>query len=306
MEKIYDMLVIGGGPAGYTAALYATRAGLRTLVLEKLAAGGQMNQTTQIDNYPGFGQGIDGFQLGENMRSGAQRFGAETVFTEVQATDLTGEIKRVETSEGTFLGRTVVIATGAHHRHLGVDREEELIGRGVGYCAACDGMFYRGKTVAVVGGGNSAVADALVLGRICEKVILIHRRDSLRATKIYHDQLQKTENIEIRWNSAVDALLGEDKVSGLALRDVQTGQLSQIQVDGVFISIGRSPETGLFQGQVELDSSGYLVADESTRTNLAGVFAAGDVRTKALRQIVTATADGAVAAHFAEKYLTKE
>ncbi len=305
MERIYDVIIIGGGPGGYTAALYATRAGLQTLVLEKLSAGGQMTQTTQIDNYPGFDDGIDGYTLGEKMQAQAERFGAQTELAEVYAADLTGEVKRVETSEGTFLGKTVVIATGATHKHLGLDKEERFVGKGVVYCAACDGMFYRGKTVAVIGGGNSAVADALALSRICEKVILIHRRDTLRATKVYHDQLQNTPNVAFRWNSSVNRLLGEDRLSSLELRDTVTGELSELPVDGVFISIGRTPVTDLFQGQVALDSSGYVLADESTRTNLPGVFAVGDVRTKALRQVITAAADGAVAAHYAQEYLAR-
>lgn len=305
MEHIYDMLVVGGGPGGYTAALYAARAGLDTVVLEKMSAGGQMTQTTQIDNYPGFDEGIDGFLLGEKMQAGAERFGARTELAEVSSAELSGGVKRLETSEGTFLGRTVVIASGAEHRRLGIDREEQLTGKGVAYCAACDGMFYRGKTVAVVGGGNSAAADAMLLSRICEKVILIHRRDSLRATKIYHDPLMKAENIEFRWNSTVHRLLGGERLSGLELRDVETGELSELRADGVFISVGRSPETGLFRGQLELDGGGYIAADESTRTSLPGVFAVGDVRTKALRQVITAAADGAVAAHYAEQYLAE-
>ncbi len=303
MEHIYDMIVIGGGPGGYTAALYATRSGLDTLVLEKMAAGGQMTQTAQIDNYPGFDAGIDGYELGMKMQQQAQRFGAQSKLTEVLSVDLEPDIKRIETAEGIFLARTVVIATGAWHKHLGVEREEQLVGRGVAYCAACDGMFYRGKTVAVVGGGNSAVADALLLSRICEKVILIHRRDTLRAAKIYHDQLKNTPNIELRWNSAVNRLLGESRITGLELRDVHSGEASEIHVDGVFISIGQAPATQIFRHQVTLDGSGYVVADETTKTNLPGVFAVGDVRTKALRQVITAAADGAVAAHFAEEYL---
>ena len=305
MEHIYDMVVIGGGPGGYTAALYATRAGLDTLVLEKLSAGGQMAQTTQIDNYPGFENGIDGYELGEKMQAGAERFGAKTELAEVSAVYLTESPKRIETSEGTFLARTVVLATGAGHRPLGADREAELTGRGVAYCAACDGMAFRGKTVAIVGGGNSAAADALILSRICQKVILIHRRDTLRATKIYHDPLMQAGNIEFRWNSVVDGLLGEKRLSGVRLRDVNTGETDDLAVDGLFISIGRSPETALVAGQVELDRGGYIVADESTRTSLPGVFAVGDVRTKAVRQVITAAADGAVAAHYAEQYLTE-
>lgn len=305
MEHIYDMIVIGGGPGGYTAALYTTRAGLDTLVLEKLSAGGQMAQTTRIDNYPGFDEGIDGFELGEKMQAGAERFGAKTELAEVRAVHLSGQPKRVETSEGTFCARTVVIATGAGHRPLGIAREAQLTGRGVAYCAACDGMFFRGKTVAVVGGGNSAAADALLLSRICKKVILIHRRDSLRATKIYHDPLMQAENIEFRWNSTVEQLLGDSSLSGVRLQDTKTGEITDLAIDGLFVSIGRSPETALFAGQVEMDSGGYIVADESTRTDVPGVFAVGDVRTKAVRQVITAAADGAVAAHYAEQYLAE-
>ena len=303
MEHIHDMIIIGGGPGGYTAALYAARAGLDVLVLEKLSAGGQMALTMQIDNYPGFEEGIDGFTLGEKMQQGAERFGARTELAEVHKADLAGPVKTVETSEGAFRARTVVIATGAEARRLGLGGEQELVGRGVNYCAACDGMAYKGKTVAVIGGGNSAAADAMLLSRIAEKVILVHRRDTLRATKIYHEPLAQAGNVEFRWNSAVDALLREDRLTGLRLRDVNTGERQDLLCDGVFISVGRSPATELVQDQLDLDQSGYIIADETTRTNLPGVFAVGDVRTKALRQVVTAVADGAMAAHFAEEHL---
>lgn len=306
VDKIYDTVIIGGGPAGYTAALYATRAGLSTLVLEKFSAGGQMTQTAQIDNYPGFDEGIDGFSLGFKMQQGAERFGAETVQTEVLAVDLTTDPKVIKTDAGDFLAKTVVIATGADHKHLGLQDEEALIGRGVGYCAACDGMFYKGKTVAVVGGGNSAAADALLLSKICGKVYLIHRRDSLRATKVYHDPLMKAENVEFKWNSAVKELLHNGKINGVRLQHVQSGETEDVSVDGLFISIGRTPATELFKDTLALDASGYIMADETTRTNVPGVFAVGDVRTKALRQIVTAVADGAVAVHFAEEYLAEQ
>jgi len=306
MDKVYDLLIVGGGPGGYTAALYAARAGLKTLVLEKLSAGGQMALTSQIDNYPGFPEGVDGFQLGEDMRRGAQRFGAETELAEVYSLDLDSPIKTAETSEGTFRGKALVIATGAAPRKLGVPREDTLVGRGVNYCAHCDGMFYRNRTVAVVGGGNSAVADALLLSRICKKVILIHRRDTLRATKVYHEPLMKAENVEFRWNSQVTRLLREEKLTGLRLRDVLSGVESDLACDGVFVSIGREPSSGLVKGQLELDPAGYVVADASTRTNLPGVFAVGDVRTKELRQIVTAVADGATAVHYAEEYLSEQ
>ena len=303
--QIYDMIIIGGGPGGYTAALYAARAGLATLVLEKLSAGGQMALSNQIDNYPGFEEGIDGFTLGEKMQLGAERFGAKTELAEVLSLDLSGSIKRIETSEGTFLGKTVVIATGANPRKLNLPGEEALIGRGVHYCAACDGMFYKGKTVVIVGGGNTAAADAMQLSRLCKKVILVHRRDTLRATKIYHEPLMKAENVEFRWNSTVSELLCDGALSGVKLKNVNTGEETAISCDGVFVSIGRAPASELVKGQLTLDEAGYIIAGESTETNVPGVFAVGDVRTKALRQVVTAVADGAVAAHHAEVYLAE-
>lgn len=301
--NIYDMIIIGGGPGGYTAALYGARAGLNVLVLEKLSAGGQMALTAQIDNYPGFEEGIDGFFLGEKMQAGAERFGAQTKLAEVFSVDLSGNVKTVRTSEGDFQSKTVVLATGANPRSLGVANESELIGRGVNYCAACDGMFYRGKTVVVVGGGNTAAADAMLLSRIAKKVILVHRRDTLRATKIYHEPLMNAENVEFCWNSTVSELLFDKKITGIIIKDVNTGEESQIDCDGIFISVGRKPATELVKDQLNLDASGYVIADESTKTNLPGVFAVGDVRTKALRQVVTAVADGAMAVHHAEEYL---
>jgi thioredoxin reductase (NADPH) len=304
-EKIFDTVILGGGPAGYTAALYSARAGLSTLVLEKFSAGGQMTETQIIENYPGFSEGIDGFSLGEKMKNGAERFGAVTEQTEVLSVALGESPKRITTDKGDFFARTVIIATGAGHKHLGIEHESELIGRGVGYCAACDGMMFRGKTVAVVGGGNSAAADAMILSRLCKKVYLIHRRDTLRATKIYHDPLMKAENIEFLWNSRVAELLFERKLSGVRVENLKSRELSEIALDGLFISIGRTPESKMFEGQIALDESGYIVADESTRTSVDGVFAIGDVRTKTVRQIVTAAADGAIAAHYAEEYLAK-
>lgn len=304
MAHVYDMVIIGGGPAGYSAALYAARAGLDVVVLERLCAGGQMGLTHQIDNYPGFSEGIDGFTLGMQMQEGAERFGAKTEYAEVRLLDLLADPKRIETSEGTFYGKTVVYAAGAGPRKLGLPEEEKMSGRGVHYCAACDGMFYKGKTVAVVGGGNSAVADALILSRIAEKVILVHRRDQLRAEKVHHKALEEAENLEFRWNSTVSQILHGDKVSGILLKDVHSGEETALSCDCIFVSIGRSPNTALLQGQVALDAHGYVVAGESCRTNIPGVFAVGDVRTKALRQIVTAAADGAVAVHYAVEYLS--
>lgn len=303
-EKIFDTIIIGGGPAGYTAALYCVRAGLSTLVLEKFSAGGQMTQTTLIENYPGFDEGIDGFSLGFKMQQGAERFGAETMQTEVLSVDLNANPKKIVTDSGELFAKTVIIATGADHKHLGIDKEETLIGRGVGYCAACDGMLFRGKTVAVVGGGNSAAADALLLSKICQKVYVIVRRDMMRATKIYHEPLMKAENVEFKWNSEVRELLHGMKINGIRIEN-KAGESEEIAIDGLFISIGRKPNTEIFKGQLELDRSGYIIADESTKTNIPGVFAVGDVRTKVMRQIITAAADGAVASHFVEEFIAE-
>lgn len=302
-SKIYDIIIIGGGPGGYTAALYAARAGLEAVVLEKLSAGGQMALTTQIDNYPGFEDGVDGFELAEKMQQQAERFGAVTEYAEVNAVNLNVNPKVISTSEGDFYGKAVIIATGASPRELGLKEEQSLVGRGVAYCAACDGMFYKDKTVVVVGGGNSAAADALLLSRVAKKVIIVHRRDTLRATKIYHEPLMNAENVEFVWNSTVEEILYDTKVKGVVVKNVNNGTTNEISCDGVFVSIGRKPATKLFEGALHLDNGGYIVADETTKTNIEGVYAVGDVRTKLLRQVVTAVSDGAMAAFMAEEYL---
>ena len=273
----YDMIVVGGGPGGYTAALYGARAGLSVLVLEMLSPGGQMATTENVDNYPGFPEGADGFELGEKMQQGAHRFGAVTKFEEVKALHLEETPKRVETAKGVYTARTVVLSTGANPRRLAVPGEEALAGRGVAYCATCDGMYYRGKEVAVLGGGNSAAEEALYLSKICPKVYLVHRRDTLRAEKSSVQALQRAGNIEFVW-----------------------------PCEGAFVAIGRVPNTALVAGKVQLDAQGYVAADETTRTSVPGVFAVGDVRTKAVRQIVTAAADGAVAAHFAQEFIEQQ
>ena len=301
---ILDVAIIGGGPAGYTAALYAARAGLSVTLIEKFSAGGQMTETMQIDNYPGFDEGVDGFTLGAKMQAGAERFGAKTQNSEVLSVDLLSSPKKLTLDTGEeLLARSVIIATGAVHKHLGVADEETLIGRGVGYCAACDGMLYRGKTVAVVGGGNSAAADALLLSKICKKVYLIHRRDTLRAERIYHEPLMSAENVEFVWSSEVESLIYEARLGGVNVKNRESGELRTLEVDGLFISIGRSPATALFEGQLALDGAGYIIADETTKTSIDGVFAVGDVRTKVLRQIITAAADGAVASHYVEEFI---
>ena len=306
MNHIYDILIVGGGPAGYTSALYAARAGLDAVVLEKLAPGGQMALSHQIDNYPGFVEGIDGFSLAQQMQQGAERFGAQTVMTEVHSLDLTGDIKTAHASDGDYLGRTVILATGANPRPLGVPQERELVGRGVSYCAACDGMFFRNRTVVVVGGGNSAAADAKLLSRVAKQVIIIHRRDTMRAEQIDQQALKEADNVQFLWNSVVTELLHEDRITGVRVRNVESGQETVVPCDGVFVSIGRKPATELLGGQITLDRNGYIDAGESLETNVPGVYAVGDVRRKDLRQVVTAVSDGAAAVHQIEAYLTKE
>ncbi len=303
MEHIYDLVIIGGGPAGYTAALYAARAGLDSVLIEKLSAGGQMALTGEIDNYPGFEEGVDGLTLGFKMQQGAERFGAKTEYAEVESVDFSEKIKKIETTAGAFFAKTVIVSTGANPRELGLENEAELVGKGVHYCAHCDGRFYKNKTVIVVGGGNSAAADALYLSRLSEKVFVVHRRDELRATKIYHEPLLKAENVEFIWNSSVSEILEDGRVNGAKIKNLKTGEITEVSCDGVFISIGRKPATEFLNGALDLDKGGYIIADESTKTNVDGVYAVGDVRSKVLRQIVTAVADGAVAVHYAEEYL---
>ena len=303
MEHIFDTIIIGGGPAGYTAALYAARAGLDAVLIEKLSAGGQMALTGDIDNYPGFDEGIDGFTLGMKMQQGAERFGAKTEYGEVLRVDFSKPVKEIITDSKTLFAKSVIIASGANPRELGIENEAELVGRGVHYCAHCDGKFYKDKTVAVIGGGNSAAADALYLSRLAKKVYLIHRRDKLRAENIYKKPLLEAENIEFLWNTTAENFITDNRVTGLEIKNILSGEISEISCDGVFISIGRKPATEFLKDAVELDENGYIIADETTKTNIDGVFAAGDVRTKTFRQIVTAVADGATAVHKTEEYL---
>ena len=302
-KNFYDVIVIGGGPGGYGAALYTSRANLTTLVVEKFAPGGQMGTTEIVENYPGFTEGINGFELGMQMKQGAERFGVETKIAEVQSVDLEKQPKVIVTSDGTYEAKTVILAMGAYPRELGLPNERELRGRGVSYCATCDGMFYRGKTVVIVGGGNTAVADALFLSKICKKVYLVHRRDELRASKTYMDSLNEAENLEFIWNSEVVEVLADDLVTGVKVKNKENCEVSEIDCDGVFVAIGNVPNTELVKGQIALDEGGYVLADETTRTNIPGVYAVGDLRKKPLRQIVTAVADGAVASKYIEEYI---
>lgn len=300
---MYDIIIIGSGPAGLSAAIYAQRACLDTIVIEKNGiSGGQVLNTWEVDNYPGF-PGVTGFELSRQFREHANKLGARVVQDEVVQVELSGNVKKVVCEEETYEARCVILASGAHHRTLEVPGEEELRGAGVSYCATCDGAFFRGRTVAVVGGGDAALEDAIFLARMCEKVYIVHRRDKLRGTKRLQERLQALENIEFVWNSETVAIEGNAQVEALRLRQTKTGEERRLDVDGVFIAVGIAPESELYAGQLELDEQGYIRADESGQTSVPGVFAAGDVRTKALRQILTAASDGANCVASAERYL---
>lgn len=300
----YDIAVIGGGPAGYTAALYAGRGGYRAAVFEKGSPGGQMGITSEVENYPGF-ERVDGFTLAAKMMEQAEGFGAAHIFSEVTDVVLEGEKKRITTADGkTYTCGAVIVAVGAKPRLLGIPGEGEYTGHGVSYCATCDGMFYRKKTVVVVGGGDTAFEDALYLSNLCEQVILVHRREAFRASAVSVKRAKEKENIAFELNAVPEEILGDgQRVTGVRIRNTISGETKEIPCAGVFAAVGRTPETGLFQGKLERDQNGYIPADETCRTSVAGVFAAGDVRTKPLRQIVTACADGAVAVQSAEEWL---
>ena len=303
---VYDIIIVGSGPAGLAAAIYAKRACLNTLVLEKnFMSGGQVLNTYDVDNYPGL-PGIGGFDLGMKLREHADGLGAEFVTVEVQKVRKEEDIYIVETDQGEFETKTVIIATGAHHRKLNIPGEDTLAGRGVSYCATCDGAFFRNKVTAVVGGGDVAVEDAIFLARICEKVYVIHRRDELRAAKSLQEKLFSLPNVEMVWNSVVHRIEGENSVSSIITEDIQKKEEKMLAVDGIFIAVGIEPNSTEFKGLVEMDGGGYIVAGEEGHTSVPGIFAAGDVRTKALRQIVTAAADGANAVFSAEKYLIEK
>lgn len=301
---LFDVAVIGAGPAGLTAGLYASRAGLSVAVFERESVGGQLSRTDRIDNYPGFPEGRGGFDLAWSMKEQAERFGAQIISEDVVRLDLSAREKMLETPFAKYAARSVVIATGARPRKLGIPGEDELLGRGVSYCATCDGGFFRGKRVAVVGGGNTAVGDALYLSRIASEVVLIHRRDKLRATAIYHDQLASAGNIRLALASTVRSLhVKDEKLSSIDVEHCD-GSLKTIPVDGLFIAIGADPNSEFLRDAVPLDAAGYIIADETGATGVDGVFAAGDVRAKRLRQVVTAVADGAVCAEHAADYLS--
>ena len=299
----YDTIIIGGGPAGLSAGVYAMRSRLKTVLVEKYVPGGQMIVTDFVENYPGFADGITGAELSAAMELQARNLGIEIVSAEVLNVDFAHEEKKIITSEGEFRAPTVIIATGATPRQLGLPSENRLTGKGVSYCATCDGAFFRDKEIAVVGGGNTAVQDAVFLTRFARKVTLVHRRDAFRATRILQERALKNPKIEVAWDSIVTDILGDMKVTGLALRNVKDGSERTLPVDGVFILIGTDPHTECFRGHVTLDPAGYILTNEDMHTSVPGVFAAGDCRRKSLRQMVTAAADGAIAAVEAEKYI---
>ena len=302
MEKSYDAIIVGGGPAGLSAAIYMARARFRVLVIEKEKVGGQITITSEVVNYPGIIM-TDGEQLTGKMRQQAENFGAEFLSAEVIGLDLDGDYKTVHTDRGDFTTPGIIYAAGAHPRLAGFEGESEFRGHGVAYCATCDGAFFRGRTVAVVGGGDAALEDAIFLARMCEKGYIVHRRDKLRGAKRLQERLQALGNIEFVWNSETAAIEGNGQVEALRLRQTKTGEEKRLDVDGVFIAVGIAPESELYAGQLELDEQGYIRADESGQTSVPGVFAAGDVRTKALRQILTAASDGANCVASAERYL---
>jgi thioredoxin reductase (NADPH) len=301
--SVYDVIIIGGGPAGLAAGLYAGRAKLKTLLIEQMLAGGQAATTDLIENYPGAPEGTTGPALTERMEEQAKKFGAEFIMAEVQGVDLSGREKVVLTSEGRFTSKALIIASGATHKKLGCPGEEEFTGRGVSYCATCDAAFYEDLPVAVVGGGDSAISEAIFLTKFAKRVYVIHRRDALRATKVVQEKAFANHKIEFVWNSVVEEVKGSEMVEAVRIRNVKTGESQDLAVNGVFMYVGLVPNTGFLVDKIKLDERGYIPVTANMETDVPGVFAAGDVTAKLLRQVVTAVADGATAAVAAEKYI---
>ncbi len=299
-----DVIIIGGGPAGFTAALYTSRAKLDTLLLERAYYGGQMAIASEMENYPGL-ESVSGSEVADRMARQAAKFGTKMVMEEVLEVRLDTPVKVVKTDKNTYEARTVILCMGASPRRLGLPNEQQLIGSGVSYCATCDGAFFKDRDVAVVGGGDTAAEDVIYLSRFCRRIYLIHRRDKLRVTKILEDLIFNTANVSIIWDTVVEEIFGDLNVTGLGLKNLKTGEKTVLDVSGIFVAIGYSPNTALVKGQVELTDYGYIKTDEKMQTNLEGVYAAGDIREKQLRQVVTAASDGAEAAHSAEKYINK-
>jgi len=305
-ETIYDVVIIGGGPAGLTAGLYCSRARLNTLLIEKMILGGQVMITTDVENYPGFPGGITGPELMERFQTHCQEFGLQTTTGDVQSIEDQGKVKRLVVDDKEILTRSVIIATGAEPRKLGVAGEKELIGRGVSYCATCDGAFFRNVPVTINGGGDTAVEEAMFLSRFASKVYLVHRRDQLRAIGVLQERLKANDKIEVVWNSTIESCEGDNSgLTHIKLKDTQTGKESELETQGLFVAIGVTPKTGFLQGVVDLDDSGYIITDHQCQTSVPGIFAAGDVRQSVLKQIATAVGDGATSAWVVEKYLAE-
>lgn len=302
-EQIYDLLVLGAGPAGLTAAIYAARSRLSVLVIEQMLSGGQIASTEKVENYPGFPEGIEGLELGQRLEEQARNFGTEMVLATVEKVILTGALKEVKTTEGTFRGRTLLIATGTRARPLGVPGEEELKGKGVSYCVTCDGSFFRDKSVMVVGGGDSALEEALVLTKFAAKIYIVHRRSELRAIRILQDRIHKNPKIEVVYNTIVQSINGRERVQSVTLHNIESNKTWEVAVDGIFLYVGLIPNAEFLNGELAKNEQGYLITTETMETSIAGVFAAGDIREKGLRQVVTAVADGAIAAISAAKYV---
>jgi thioredoxin reductase (NADPH) len=304
VDSIYQLIIVGGGPAGLSAGLYASRSRLDTLLIEKAGLGGQILNAEMVENYPGFPQGISGSELGALIAQQATKYGLATAFAEVQGIEIRGGEKIVSTSEGQYRARAVIIAGGSEHSKLGVPGEDEFTGKGVSYCAMCDGAFFREQVVAVVGGGNVALNDALFLTRFASKVIVIHRRDQLRATKILQDRAFANPKIKFLWDTVVESIIGDKLVREIRLRNVKTGKVSSLEISGVFSAVGLRPNTGYLKGLLALDESGFISVNGQMETGVPGVFAAGDIRAGSIRQVVSATGDGATAAIAAERFLS--
>ena len=302
-EKLHDVIILGGGPAGLTAGLYTTRARLKTLLIESGLFGGQMTTTELIENYPGFPQGVTGEELSRLMEEQAKRFGLETINQEIIEVRVEGDIKHVRTHESDYHGEAVIICTGTEYRKLGVPGEKEFAGKGVSYCATCDGAFFKDRKIVVVGGGDSALTEALFLTKFVKELTIVHRRDALRATKIYQEKALGNPKIKFLWNSVVQEIKGDKVVDSVVVKNVKTGELREFETEGAFLFIGLTPRTQFMEGVVAMEEGGYICTDANCETSVKGVFAAGDCRKQLLRQIATAVGDGATAAFAAEKYL---
>ncbi|MCI9627217.1 MAG: thioredoxin-disulfide reductase [Clostridia bacterium] len=302
---MYDVVIIGGGPAGMSCGLYAGRAGMKTMIVEKMFSGGQMSTTNEVENYPGVENVISGAELAYKFENQARKFGVEFLNADVTGVQLEGAVKKIVTSQETLETKTVVFAMGTVARKLGLEDEARLTGKGVSYCATCDGAFFRGKDVAVIGGGDTALEDAIFLSRFCSKVYLVHRRNEFRGAKVLQDQVLQTENIEICYQMVAEKILGENRVEGVVLRQAENMAQRQLTVQGIFVAVGSDPSSQLVQEVLELSKGGYILTDDTMQTSIPGVYAAGDIREKQLRQIITAASDGAIAGFNAALYATK-